>query len=62
MFNILWRVIDLLSEQDYEKHKHACAEAIKFLYNYTATHFSEEAYMQEIGYDGYEAHKRVHNE
>lgn len=63
LFKILWKVIDLLSERDYEKHKHACVEAIKFLYSYTATHFAEEeAYMREIGYAGYEAHKKVHDE
>lgn len=63
LFNILWKVLDLISERDYEKHKHACIESIKFLYNYTATHFTEEEkYMQEIGYVGYEAHKKVHEE
>lgn len=63
LFKILWKVLDLLLEQDYEKNKHACKEAIKFLYNYTATHFEEEElYMKEIGYMGYEAHKKVHDE
>lgn len=63
LFKILWKVIDLLSEQEYEKHKYACIEAIKFLYSYTATHFAEEeSYMREIGYAGYEAHKKVHDE
>lgn len=63
LFKILWKVIDLLSEREYEKHKHACVEAIKFLYSYTSTHFAEEeAYMREIGYAGYEAHKKVHDE
>lgn len=63
LFGILWKVMDLLAEQDYEKNKYACVEAIKFLYNYTATHFAqEEAFMREIGYSGYEAHRKVHEE
>lgn len=63
LFKILWKVIDLLSNREYEKHRHACLESIKFLYSYTATHFAEEeAYMREIGYAGYEAHKKVHDE
>lgn len=63
LFKILWKVMDLLSEREYEKQKHACKEAIKFLYSYTVTHFAEEeAYMREIGYEGYEAHKKIHDE
>ncbi len=62
LFGILWKVIDLISQQKYEKNKHACMEAIKFLYSYTATHFAEEeAFMKEIGYDGYEEHKKIHD-
>ncbi len=41
----------------------ACAEGIKFFKNYAIKHFSEEeAYMQSIGYRGYEMHKRLHDD
>lgn len=41
----------------------ACAEGIKYFKNYAITHFAEEeAYMQSIGYKGYEMHKRLHDD
>ena len=41
----------------------ACAEGIKYFKNYAAKHFAEEeAYMQSIGYKGYEMHKRLHDD
>lgn len=41
----------------------ACAEGIKYFKSYAIEHFTdEEAYMQSIGYRGYEMHKRLHDD
>ncbi|MGN1350792.1 MAG: bacteriohemerythrin [Anaerovoracaceae bacterium] len=62
LFGILRRVSSLLEQNDYEKNIHACIESIKYLKDYTHRHFSEEeAFMQSIGYPGFEAHKRLHD-
>ncbi|MGI5963434.1 MAG: bacteriohemerythrin [Lawsonibacter sp.] len=38
-------------------------EGVKYLKNYFLEHaFREEAYMRQIGYEDYEAHKRLHDE
>lgn len=62
LFGVLRKTIQLISDEDYEKNKHACIEAIKFLQNYTATHFEqEEGYQRSINYKGYETHKKLHD-
>ncbi len=62
LFSVLRKVEDLLQGNDYEKNKFACVEAVKFLYDYTKTHFAqEEAFMREVGYKGYEMHKELHD-
>ena len=41
----------------------ACGEGIKYFKSYAIKHFTdEEAYMQSIGYSGYEMHKRLHDD
>ncbi len=60
LFSIVRRLIYL---SDNENHgKWACAEGIKYFKNYAVRHFAqEEAYMLSIGYNGYEMHKRLHD-
>ncbi len=61
LFSIVCRLIHL--SRDEKNGRWACAEGIKFLKNYTIEHFTdEEAYMQSIGYSGYEIHKRLHDD
>ncbi len=39
-----------------------CKEGIKYLKNHVIGHFAdEEEYMRSVGYEGYEVHKRLHN-
>ncbi len=62
LFAVMGKVSALIRGRDYEKEKFACVEAIKFLYNYTDTHFKqEEAFMRQIGYEHYEDHKLLHD-
>ena len=63
LFSILQKTELLCKDEDYEKNRFACIESIKFLKNYTMTHFAqEEGFMRERGYAGYEIHKRLHDE
>lgn len=49
--------------EDESKAEWACREGIKFLKNHTIAHFEhEEEYMRSIGYEGYEVHKRLHDD
>ena len=62
LFSVLRKVEALLEQNDYNKNRFACVETIKFLYDYTKTHFAqEEAFMRETGYSGYEMHKKLHD-
>lgn len=62
LFGVLRRILNLLAQDDSEKNKWACVEAIKFLEGYTIRHFrEEEAYQQSIGYAGYKLHKALHD-
>lgn len=46
-----------------EKTEWACREGIKYLKNHAIEHFEhEEAYMQSIGYEDFELHKRLHDD
>lgn len=60
LFSIVRKLIYLSKK---EKHgPWACAEGIKFFKSYAIEHFAnEEAYMQSIGYIGYETHKQLHD-
>ncbi len=61
LFSIVQKLIHL--SKDENNGQWACAEGIKFFKNYTSVHFTdEEAYMQSIGYKGYEIHKRLHDD
>lgn len=60
----LFSMVQKMMELYVEKHedKFACVEGIKYFKAYAFKHFAEEeAYMREIGYSGYLAHKRLHD-
>lgn len=62
LFSIVSRIIRNLMDNNYEKNKMTCIEAIKYLKSYTIKHFAEEeAYQLSIGYKGYKVHKKVHD-
>ena len=61
LFSIVRKLIHL--NKDENNGQWACAEGIKYFKNYAIDHFAdEEAYMQSIGYEGYEVHKRLHDD
>lgn len=61
LFSIVRKLIHL--SQDENNGQWACAEGIKYFKNYAVKHFAdEEAYMQSIGYKGYEIHKHLHDD
>lgn len=61
LFSIVRRLI-YVSENEHHG-QWACAEGIKYFKSYAIRHFTdEEAYMQSIGYSGYEIHKRLHDD
>lgn len=61
LFSIVRKLIHLNNDEN--NGQWACAEGIKYFKSYAAKHFmDEEAYMQSIGYQGYELHKRLHDD
>ena len=61
LFSIVRKLIRL--SKDENNRQWACGEGIKYFKNYAIEHFTdEEAYMQSIGYNGYEMHKRLHDD
>ncbi|MDE6219766.1 MAG: hemerythrin family protein [Lachnospiraceae bacterium] len=61
LFSIVRRLVHL--SRDENNGQWACAEGIKYFKNYAIEHFTdEEAHMQAIGYNGYEIHKRLHDD
>lgn len=60
LFSIVEKMTDLYVERHEEKF--ACVEGIKYFKAYALKHFAEEeAYMREIGYPDYLAHKKLHD-
>lgn len=60
LFAIVQKIMALYVER--HENKFACVEGIKYFKAYAIKHFAEEeAYMREIGYSGYLAHKRHHD-
>lgn len=60
LFSIVQKMMDLYVEK--HENRFACVEGIKYFKAYALKHFAEEeAYMREIGYPGYPAHKRIHD-
>ncbi len=61
LFSIVRKLVNLNEEED--KQRWACEEGIKYFKSYTAKHFAEEEeYMRSIHYEGYEMHKRLHDD
>ncbi len=61
LFTIVRRLT--LFEEDEEKKRWACSEAVKYFRSYAVKHFAqEEAYMRSISYGGYEMHKKLHED
>lgn len=61
LFSIVHKMLDL--NDDEKDRQWICEEGIKYFKSYTLKHFAdEEAYMQSIRYEGYEAHKRIHDD
>ncbi len=61
LFSIVQKMLRL--NDDEKDRQWICEEGIKYFKSYTLKHFAdEEAYMQSIHYEGYEAHKRVHDD
>ncbi len=60
LFSMMRKLVNLI--EDSKSAEWACREGIKFFKNYVIYHFeSEENYMRSIKYDGYDAHKRLHD-
>lgn len=60
LFNILNKLFTNRQQED--KNRWACQEGIKYFKEHAMKHFSEEeVYMASIGYPGFEAHRRVHD-
>ena len=61
LFSILNKL--LAAGKEGEKSRWACQEGIKYFKDHAIKHFSEEeAYMESIGYQGLEMHKRLHED
>lgn len=61
LFSIVRKLIYL--EKDENNGQWACAEGVKYFKSYAIEHFTdEEAYMRSVGYEGYEMHKRLHDD
>lgn len=60
LFSIVEKMIQLHTEKHQDRF--ACVEGIKYFKAYAIKHFAEEeAYMRQIGYPDYPAHKRIHD-
>lgn len=53
----------LRSDGEWSRKVEKVNETLEFMKSYVVTHFhDEEVYQQEIGYPGFEAHRRIHND
>lgn len=63
LFSIIEKIIELTENNEDSKVQHACREGVKFFKNYTIKHFAhEESLMESLNYEGYERHKKIHND
>lgn len=61
LFSIVRKMVDL--NDDEKDRQWICTEGIKYFKSYALKHFAdEEAYMKSINYEGYEAHKHIHDD
>lgn len=62
LFSIVNRIIRNITDDNFEKNKLTCIEAVKYLKSYTVKHFAEEeGYQKSINYEGYKIHKSIHD-
>jgi len=62
VFSVIQKMVNLLDEEDFLKHQHACIEGMKYVSSHMETHFEEEEeYMRSVDYANYEIHKRQHD-
>lgn len=62
LFSVIRKLVALCRDKDFEMNRFGCEETIKFLHNYTQTHFAqEEGFMREVDYKGYPMHKHLHD-
>lgn len=62
LFKIVSRIACNFKDSNFEKNKAMCMEAVKYLKSYSIKHFGEEeAYQLEIGYKGFDSHKKMHD-
>lgn len=60
LFSIVRKMVEL--KDDEKDRQWICTEGIKYFKSYAMKHFAdEEVYMKSINYEGYEAHKRLHD-
>lgn len=61
LFSAIERIRDILQENDDDRNRRLCKEALKFLESHTSRHFEdEEDYMRSIHYPQYEQHRAQH--
>lgn len=61
LFTTMNKLIKISESEN--KSEWACREGVKYLKNHTMEHFeNEEKYMQDIQYEEYEIHKRLHDD
>lgn len=62
LFRIVSRIANNFKNNDFDKSKTICIEAVKYLKSYAVKHFAEEeAYQLQIGYRGFQIHKKLHD-
>jgi hemerythrin-like metal-binding protein len=61
LFSMVDDLVGVIDEGEHADYKSKCADAVKFLYDYTVNHFRfEEKYQASIGYKDIESHKLQH--
>ena len=61
LFRIINRLFALMEQE--EKNPWLCQEVIKYFRDHAMKHFAEEeVYMASIDYQGFEMHKRIHDD
>lgn len=62
LFSFVNRILQDCMDRNYEKNEKICTETIQYLKSYTTKHFAEEEeFQRSIGYEGYQTHKKIHD-
>lgn len=62
LFSLVSRIIRNVADNNFEKNRMTCIEAVKYLKTYTVKHFAEEEeYQRSVNYEGYRIHKAIHD-